>query len=110
MKKHPGKPLQAAALSYQDQGMEAPQVEVFAERQLAKTLLRVARRYGIPVENSDQLVKGIAEQAERNEIPLELYEIVARLLAKVDNRASVSAKIGAQKTGAVRPTIRTRKL
>ena len=70
----------AVAISYQAERMRAPIVSGTGERHLAKTIIRLARRYGIPLAEDQDLALELARLSDQSEIPEELYEEIALLL------------------------------
>lgn len=73
----------AVALSYQDMEDAAPVVSAIGEEQLAKVILQIGRRYGIPVEEDSELASKLSEVGWEEEIPEELYYPVATILKKL---------------------------
>ena len=80
MKKQPNEV--AIALRYHD-GAGTPIISGFGERHLAKTIISIALRYGVPLSENQKLAHDLA-QLELREIPGELYEQIAGLFAEVD--------------------------
>jgi len=70
----------AVAISYRAGRMNAPVVSGTGERHLAQTIIRLARRYGIPLAEDQDLASELSRLNERAEIPEALYEEVAMLL------------------------------
>lgn len=73
----------AVALSYDPKRMRAPQVAARGEAEAARDLVRAARRYGIPILTDKNLIEPLGNLAAEAEIPPELYEDVAGILAKL---------------------------
>ena len=73
---------QAAALKYNLENPQgAPKVIAVGEGLLAEKILNVARNNGIPVVEEREVVAKLVEVPLGTEIPPELYEAVARILA-----------------------------
>ncbi|MBZ4655190.1 MAG: type secretion exporter [Peptococcaceae bacterium] len=73
---------QAAALEYNlEDPQGAPKVIAVGEGFLAEKILNVARDHGIPVLEDREIVAKLVEVPLGTEIPPELYEAVARVLA-----------------------------
>ncbi len=76
---------QAAALEYNMDNMEepqgAPKVIAVGEGMLAEKILSLARDHGIPILEDKEIVAKLVSVPVGAEIPPELYEAVARVLA-----------------------------
>jgi len=75
----------AAALQYET-SYQAPTVSVKGEDLDADYIVKVAQRYGIPVVERGELAHLLQEVEVDQEIPSELYEIVAVLFHELDKR------------------------
>jgi type III secretion system FlhB-like substrate exporter len=73
-------PGKAVALSYPS-GARAPMVVAKGGGELRDTLLRLAGKYGIPVENDPILAEALYRFPEGDPIPPELYVAVAEVYA-----------------------------
>lgn len=83
MKKPKTTMRQAVALKYSPQDMQAPSVVAKGKGAVADEILRKAKEHGVPVQEDASLV-GILGQLELNqEIPAELYQLVAEILSFV---------------------------
>jgi len=72
----------AVALNYQpEQQHGAPRIVAVGEGHVAEKILDLARSYGIPVVEDVELVDRLARFSPGTEIPPQLYEAVARVLA-----------------------------
>lgn len=69
----------AAAIAYDTMG--APRVVAKGEGFLAKKILALAEEQGIPVQNNEHLVEALMQVELLKEIPPELYQAVAEVLA-----------------------------
>ncbi len=72
----------AVSIHYDPDRMQAPLISGLAERLRVKDMLRLARRYGIPLEENAPLAAQLAELDESSEIPEDLYEEIAKLIAR----------------------------
>jgi flagellar biosynthesis protein len=78
----------AAALAYDQAG--APKVIAKGSGELARKLIEHAMEYGIPIQKDEVLVEALLQVNLGEEIPAQLYQVVAELLAfiyKLDQRA-----------------------
>lgn len=83
---------QAVALRYQLEKDSAPVVVATGEGRLAERIISLAISHGIPVEKNPDLVHALRKLNPGQEIPLELFEAVAVLLAYILETDSRSAK------------------
>lgn len=81
----------AVALSYDERLNTAPEVSALGRQELARTMVSVARRAGVPIIEYPELANRLSQvEADWNpftgsaEIPSSLYYEVAKLLAKVN--------------------------
>ena len=81
MTKPGDRPKRSVALTY-DRGVEpAPRVAAKGEGAQSDIILRLAREYGIPVENDPLLADALFRFPEGDPIPPELYLAVAEVYA-----------------------------
>lgn len=73
----------AVALRYERQKNQAPQVVASGQGLLAAKILEVARDSDIPIHEDQELVEALRALPVGAEIPSELYELVAQVLAFV---------------------------
>jgi flagellar biosynthetic protein FlhB len=74
----------AVALQYESGKMPAPKVIAKGAGHIAKRIVRLARRYGVPVVERKPLAQALYKSVKVDrEIPLGLYFVVAELLAYV---------------------------
>lgn len=71
----------AAALKYDPKTDSAPVVTAKASGIAAKKLLQKAREENIPIENNEDLVEVLARVNIGDEIPEELYTVIAEILS-----------------------------
>ena len=70
----------AVALEYESQKSSAPQVVATGRGYLAKRILETAREYNIPVTKDPVLAEALGQLDLGQEIPPELYKVVAEVL------------------------------
>jgi flagellar biosynthesis protein len=73
----------AAALQYDPQKAEPPQVLATGRGVTAEEIIRVAQEHGIPLYEDPGLVEALARLDVTEYIPRELYAVVAEVLAYV---------------------------
>lgn len=71
----------AAALAYENIG--APRIVAKGEGHIAKKIIEMASEQGIPIQKNEALVDALMMVEISREIPVELYEVVAQVLAFV---------------------------
>jgi flagellar biosynthesis protein len=84
-------PLMATALQYDPEQDSAPKVIASGQRKIAEQILAEARKHNIPVYEDPALTTALAGVDLGAEIPVELYQVVAEVLAyiyRVTNRYS----------------------
>ena len=83
--KHPGEKTvtRAAAISYDPQVDDVPILTAFGEGYLAEKIVAVAKESGIPVLPDSNLSSMLSKISVGDEIPPELYEVVAKVLVFV---------------------------
>ena len=77
----------AVGLTYDGKGDATPTVGVKGENLVADDVVRIARRFGVPVIERSELAKALQALEERQEIPEELFEAVAIILHEMDAAA-----------------------
>ncbi|UOF91712.1 EscU/YscU/HrcU family type III secretion system export apparatus switch protein [Fodinisporobacter ferrooxydans] len=75
------KQKQAVALRYQSEMHEAPIVVAKGKGQIAEKILEQAKEYDIPIQEDPSLVEILGKLDLQQQIPPELYQVVAELLA-----------------------------
>jgi flagellar biosynthesis protein len=73
----------AVALLYDRKKSGAPIVKASGQGELARKILAVAEEAGIPIQEDPDLVEILAGIPLGDEIPVELYQAVAEILAFV---------------------------
>jgi len=75
------RPKKAAALKYDPGEDNAPRVVAKGEGYLAQRIIELAREAGVPIKEDSSLVEALLKVELEREIPPELYEAVALVLA-----------------------------
>ena len=81
--KNTGKALQATALQYDPETDTAPKVVATGQRIIAEQILADARKHNIPIQEDPALTAALASVQLGEEIPVELYQVVAEVLAYI---------------------------
>lgn len=76
---------QVAALKYSPESNSAPQVIGLGKGEVAEKILEIAKEKNIPVYKNDELAETLNTLNIGEEIPPELYEIVAEILVFIGN-------------------------
>ncbi|HPS92887.1 MAG TPA: EscU/YscU/HrcU family type III secretion system export apparatus switch protein [Deltaproteobacteria bacterium] len=71
----------AVALTYERGKDKAPRVTAKGRGALAEKILALARRHGVPIEKDSTLLEALYRLEINEEIPEELYKVVAEVLA-----------------------------
>jgi len=77
------KPLKAVALGYDEHKAAAPQVLAGGAGLIAETIIKKAKEAGIHIEENPDLVEILAKVPIGEQIPPELYQTIAEVLAFV---------------------------
>lgn len=77
----PAAPRRVVALRYDPAVRAAPDVVAKGKGEAAERILALARDHGVPVREDADLLQLLAACEVGDEIPLELYTVVAELLA-----------------------------
>lgn len=72
---------QAVALRYDSQRDNAPKVIAKGQGRWAKQIVRIARQHYVPIHHDPQLVRVLSHLRLDQEIPPQLYQAVAAVLA-----------------------------
>ncbi|NLK19657.1 MAG: flagellar biosynthesis [Synergistaceae bacterium] len=81
MSKERKKRLQAAAIEYDEKQDEAPRLVASGKGYVAEKIIALAREADVPVVEDAMLVSALMVLELGEEIPAELYEAVAKILA-----------------------------
>jgi flagellar biosynthesis protein len=71
----------AAALKYEKSKDRAPRMIAKGSRKIAEHIIEVAKEKGIPISEDPDLVGALMKLDLKDEIPQELYRVVAEILA-----------------------------
>ncbi|MEA3240824.1 MAG: EscU/YscU/HrcU family type III secretion system export apparatus switch protein [Pseudomonadota bacterium] len=77
------KKLMAAALRYEQGKQKAPAVVAKGSGVVAEKIIETAKRHGIPLQENSELVQVLMKLEINQEIPAELYQVVADILAMI---------------------------
>lgn len=77
------KPKKAVALLYDEKESSAPKVIATGQGSIAEKIIETAREAGIHIQEDKNLVELLAKIPLGDEIPTELYQTVAEVLAFV---------------------------
>ena len=73
----------AVALRYDKTKMHAPVVEAKGEGRRAQKIIEIAQEHGVEIYEDADLVELLSQVPYEKEIPEQLYEVVAKILAFV---------------------------
>ncbi len=79
----PNKKIQAAALQYDQSKDAAPRVTASGKGEVARKIIELARKNDIPIKSDPVLVELLCKLDIGQQIPVELYQAVAEILAFV---------------------------
>ncbi|MGE4273192.1 MAG: EscU/YscU/HrcU family type III secretion system export apparatus switch protein [Desulfitobacterium sp.] len=85
----------AAALAYDHVG--APKVVAKGSGEVARKIIEQAIEYGIPIQKDEILIETLMKVEYGEEIPPQLYQVVAELLAFIYRLDKLAMKSAAQK-------------
>ncbi|HHD64136.1 MAG TPA: hypothetical protein ENK96_07230 [Desulfobulbaceae bacterium] len=77
------KKLMAAALRYEQGTQKAPAVVAKGSGVVAEKIIEMAKSHGIPLQENTELVQVLMKLEINQEIPAELYQVVADILAMI---------------------------
>ena len=83
MSEEKGKRLQAAALRYDPEQDNIPVLAAFGEGLMAQRIIETAKAHDIPVTVDKQLASMLSKLSVGDQIPPQLYTVVAKLLVFV---------------------------
>lgn len=76
---------EVAALRYSPDSNKAPEIVAVGKGDIAEKILETARNSNVPIHTNDALAHTLAQMNIGDEIPPELYEVVAEVLVFVSN-------------------------
>ena len=79
----------AVGMGYDNCRDEAPRLEVKGEQLLAERIVKTAERFGVPVVANSELARALNAMEVGEPIPEKLYEAVAIVLNRVENKLAV---------------------
>lgn len=79
-------PKLAVALNYKEGDMDAPEVSMMGRDCIAQEILKVSKRYGVPIKKSSALAEKLSNVAPETPIPEELYEEVAEVFLSLSKK------------------------
>ncbi len=79
----PEERYKAIALEYDKGRMKAPRVTAKGKGVLAERLVELARESGVPIQRDRLLVEALEAVDVGQEVPFELYQVVAEILVTV---------------------------
>ncbi|MEW9667617.1 EscU/YscU/HrcU family type III secretion system export apparatus switch protein [Ammoniphilus sp. 3BR4] len=78
------KPIKrAAAITYSTGEYEAPIVSAKGKGEIADSIIKKAQEHGIPIQEDKALIELLSKIELHQQIPPELFQIVAEILASV---------------------------
>ncbi|MEX2415291.1 MAG: EscU/YscU/HrcU family type III secretion system export apparatus switch protein [Paenibacillaceae bacterium] len=86
----------AVALKYMPEEGQAPVITAKGKGFIAEAILAKAREHGVPIQEDPSLVEVLSKLDIDQEIPQELYQLVAEILSfiyRTDRRASVKDRL-----------------
>ena len=75
--------VKAAALGYLPGNDQAPRVVASGRGEIARSIMRIAKENGVPFYNDEELVDSLLKLRLDAEVPMQLYEAIAHVLAYV---------------------------
>tara|TARA_Y100001960_G_scaffold156415_1_gene164615 strand:+ start:1349 stop:1612 length:264 start_codon:yes stop_codon:yes gene_type:complete len=75
----------ATALKYDEKSTAAPKLIAKGQNEVAERIIELAKEHGIPLKQDKDLVEILSALELEEEIPLELYSIVAEIFAMIYN-------------------------
>jgi len=75
----------ATALKYDENSTSAPKLLAKGQNQIAEKIIELARQNNIPIKEDKDLVEILNALELNDEIPIELYSIVAEIFALIYN-------------------------
>ncbi|MBN8548187.1 MAG: EscU/YscU/HrcU family type III secretion system export apparatus switch protein [Deltaproteobacteria bacterium] len=84
MKGRPSRHERAVGIVYGEQCGETPSISISSEKSEADEVVRIARRFGIPVVENASLARSLSPLDLDSQIPPSLFRAVAIVLAHLD--------------------------
>ncbi|MNR86813.1 Flagellar biosynthetic protein FlhB [compost metagenome] len=95
------KPKKAVALSYDESADEAPRVVASGSGLVAERIVKTAQEAGVAIQENPGLVEALAALDLGEQIPAELYPVVAEVLVwvrRVDKEQGSAGKRGSKRS------------
>ena len=73
-------PSVPAAVALKYDGERAPTISAVGNHELADEIIRIAREHGVPLYENAELASTLARLSLNDEIPEQLYQLVAEIL------------------------------
>lgn len=77
----------AVGIGFDDELREVPHITCRGEGLVAKRILAIAERHGVPVLEKPELVEALKQLEEDEEIPNEVFEAVAVIVVELARRS-----------------------
>lgn len=93
----PNRIKKAVALKYVPDERQAPVIVAKGQGYVAQTILNKAKEHGVPVQEDPSLVEVLSRLDIDQEIPPELYQLVAELLSfiyRTDRKIGTGGSLG----------------
>lgn len=78
----------AIALNYEGKDNETPTISLREENLSADEVIKLAKRFGIPVVEKPELIAALKNIELDQEIPEEMFEAVAALLNEIEEKTA----------------------
>lgn len=82
----------AVALKYDSDSDDAPRIVATGKGHLAEKIIEAANQENVPVHQDDAVAKTLSKLELGDDIPPELYEVVAQILIYVDGVDGLKGK------------------
>jgi flagellar biosynthesis protein len=76
----------AVALNYEGTSMEAPEVLMLARGVHAKEIVKISKKYCIPIQKNTSLAQKLDKLSPTSQIPEELYQEVAQIFISLNSK------------------------
>jgi len=101
-KKRSAPKIKAVAIKYKAGTQTAPTVSAKGVGLIAEKIIKIAKEHGIPIKEDADLVETLSQLDLEQEIPPELYTVIAEVLAwvyRINNRYGASDPKGLKLPG-----------
>lgn len=83
---------EAAVLKYSPEDESAPKIVALGKGEIAERILEIAKENSVPVYENPELAHTLNAMSIGNEIPPQLYEVVAQILVFVSDLDNLQSK------------------